>query len=395
MNPEGDLYQHAPCGIIAMTLDSTITAANVTLASWLGHAPADLVGRRFTDFLTVGGRMHFETHFGPVLQMVGRIDGVAVDLVAADGHRLPAFISANLRHDAAGEPDLIRLIAQDASDRRSYEHELLSERRRAEAAQQRAEVLATTLRRSLLPPSLSPPPGLQAAAYYHAASASEVSGDFYDLFSLTRTRSAFFLGDVCGKDAEAAVLTSLTRYTLRAAAVNDDDPEAVLHSLDTMLAHESGGGYDPRRFCTVLFGVIERSDSPFEGSGRDAGFDVEMASGGHPPALLLSADGEARYVPTPGGQAVGMFRAPRFASVRLRLSPGDTLLLYTDGLTEARTGGGRERFDDEGGLLRFARAHSPATAGQIIGAFSRLLDDIGAGVDDDTALLALGVPAAG
>jgi sigma-B regulation protein RsbU (phosphoserine phosphatase) len=389
--------------MLAMTLDGVITAANVTLATWLGYEPEYLVGRSFPDFLAVGGRIHFETHFTPMLQMVGHINGITVDLVAADGSRLPAFISANVRHDAQGRPDLIRLTAPDASDRRSYEQELLGERRRAEDARARAEVLATTLRRSLLPPSLSPPPGLQAAAYYHAASDSEVSGDFYDLFPLTRSRSAFFLGDVCGKDAEAAALTSLTRYTLRASAVNDDHPEAVLQSLDTMLRHEPGG-YDPRRFCTVIFGVIAKCDNATEdpkgakdteGAKGSAGFDIEMASGGHPPALLLTADGEARYVPTPGGQAVGMFRAPHFASARIRLRPGDTLLLYTDGLTEARISDGPGRFDDDGALLRFAREHAPATAGEIIGAFSRLLDDIGAGMDDDTALLALGVPNAG
>ena len=96
-------------------------------------------------------------------------------------------------------PPSIRIIAQDAGDRRSYERELLDERRRAEAAQTRAEELATTLRRSLLPPSLSPPAGLDASAYYHAASPSEVGGDFYDLFALSREKSAFFLGDVAGR----------------------------------------------------------------------------------------------------------------------------------------------------------------------------------------------------
>jgi sigma-B regulation protein RsbU (phosphoserine phosphatase) len=389
-----DLYRYAPCGILSMSLDCVITAVNVTFATWLGRDAADLVGRPFPEFLSAGGRIHFETHFAPVLHMFGHLSGVTVDLVAADGSRLPTFLSANLRADSAGRPGVVRVTAVDASDRRSYEQELLGERRRAEDAQARAEILATTLRRSLLPPSLSPLPGLQAAAYYHAASASEVSGDFYDLFPLTRSRSAFFLGDVCGKDAEAAALTSLTRYTLRAAAVNDDHPEAVLRSLDTMLQHEPGG-YDPKRFCTVIFGVIAKCDNASEGAKDRGGFEIVMASGGHPPALLLTADGEARYVPTPGGQAVGMFRTPQFASVAVHLAPGDTLLLYTDGLTEARTRRGKERFDDEGGLLRFAREHAPATAGEIVGAFSRLLDEIGPGVDDDTALLALGVPSAG
>lgn len=377
-----DLYQNAPCGVLAMSTDGCITSVNATFANWLGYRADEVVGRAFADLLTGGGRIHFETHFAPTLQIVGRLSGVTLDLVAADGRRLPAFVTANVRADADGRPELVRLIAQDASDRRSYEQELLEERRRAEAAQTRAEALATTLRRSLLPPSLSPPPGLDASAYYYAASPAEVGGDFYDLFSLSTEKSAFFLGDVCGKGPDAAALTSLTRYTLRAAAVNDDDPEAVLHTLDAMLRNEPGGR-DPTRFCTVVFGVI---------TSRDNGFDIELASGGHPPALLLRADGEVRYVNTPGGQAVGLFTAPQFTSARIRLTHGDTLLLYTDGLTEARTGSGRVRFDDDGALLRVARDHAPTTADKIIRALSGLLEELGAGVDDDTALMALGVP---
>jgi sigma-B regulation protein RsbU (phosphoserine phosphatase) len=182
---------------------------------------------------------------------------------------------------------------------------------------------------------------------------------------------------------DAAVLTSLARYTLRAAAANDEQPEAVLQTLDTVLQHEPGGP-NPNRFCTVIFGAI---------APRDNGFHVELASGGHPPALLLRADGDARYVDTPGGQATGMFAAPKFASATLELTAGDTLLLYTDGLTEARTGSGAARFDDHGALLRFAREHAPSSATGIVGALSRVLEELGSGVDDDAALLALGVPA--
>jgi sigma-B regulation protein RsbU (phosphoserine phosphatase) len=99
-----------------------------------------------------------------------------------------------------------------------------------------------------------------------------------------------------------------------------------------------------------------------------------------------------QYINTAGGQAVGMFAAVKFVSARVRLAPGDTLLLYTDGLTEARTGSGRARFDDDGALLGFARDHAPATAAEMVRALRRLLEDLGSGVDDDTALLALGVP---
>jgi sigma-B regulation protein RsbU (phosphoserine phosphatase) len=222
---------------------------------------------------------------------------------------------------------------------------------------------------------------LDAADYYHTASDDDVGGDFYDLFPLTRAKWGFFLGDVAGKGVEAAVITGLTRYALRAAAVFDDDPVQVLHNLHSVLRQKLGVQDD--RFCTVIYGNLTK---------RDNGFDVEIASGGHPPPLQLLADGSAHYVDSIGGHAVGLVAEPRFIATRFYLAPGDTLVLYTDGLTEAATGVGRERYDDRGALLRFAKSHAPATASGAVEAVHVLLDSLGGGVEDDVAVLALGVP---
>jgi sigma-B regulation protein RsbU (phosphoserine phosphatase) len=376
-----DVFDDAPCGYLVMTPDGVIRAANVTMATWLVRDRESLVGMRFTDLLTVGGRIHYETHFAPMLLASGALSGITVELVTSDGRRIPVLVAANVKTGNDGRADLIRIVANDATDRRIYEHELLEERRRAETEGARAVALAETLQRSLIPPLLFPPDGLDAAAHYHSPTAGEVGGDFYDLFPLSRERFGFFLGDVCGKGVAAATLTSLTRYTLRAAAVKDEDPVGVLHTLDSVLKQDPAprGGC----FCTVLFGVI---------SLRANAFDVEIASGGHPPPLMLSADGTARYVATEGGQAVGLFSHPTFRATRLRLSAGDTLVLYTDGYTEARTGRGARRYDDEGALLAFAADRAPTTAAGAVAAMRTLLEDLGEGVDDDAAVLALGVP---
>ena len=135
-----------------------------------------------------------------------------------------------------------------------------------------------------------------------------------------------------GKGVDAAVVTGLTRYVLRSAAVSDDDPVQVLHNLHSVLGQKFGG--QPDRFCTVIYGNFTK---------RDNGFDVELASGGHLPPLLLHADGSADYVDSIGGHAVGLVAEPHFIATRFHLAPGDTLVLYTDGLTEASTGVGRER----------------------------------------------------
>jgi sigma-B regulation protein RsbU (phosphoserine phosphatase) len=375
-----DFFDNAPCGLLLTQLDGRLTKVNSTLAHWLGRPREDLLGRRFPDLLSGGSRIHYETHFTPLLHMQGEFSGITIDLVAADQTRIPVFVTANVQKNADGEAVAVRITVQDARERRSYERELLQARRRAEAERERSQVLARTLQRSLVPPQLNPPFGLDAAAHYHAASPDEVGGDFYDLFPLSRRRWGFFLGDVSGKGAGAAAVTSLTRYTLRAAAVYDDAPAKVLSNLNAVLRPEFTSA-DPR-YCTAIVGVI---------TPNDCGFDVELASGGHPPALLLSAGGRARYVNLAGGQAVGMLDEPRFVSTRLTLTAGDTLVLYTDGLTEARVDSDT-RFDDENALLEFAGAHAPASAAQFVEATRELLVGFGPGLEDDVAVLALGVP---
>ncbi|MFF8830921.1 SpoIIE family protein phosphatase [Streptomyces sp. NPDC015131] len=398
-----DLYENAPCGYLSTLLDGTIAKANDTLLGWLGRTREEVIGHlHFADLLTVGGKLYHETHFAPLLRMQGEVNGIAFELKATDGTRLPVLVSSRTKTGGDGQPLLIRTTVVDARDRRAYETELLRRRREAEAAQQEAErsrreaeaarqeaerdkdrlksVLAV-LQRSLVPPSLPQPDGMEAAAYYHTASPDQLGGDFYDLFPLGDGRWCFFLGDVCGKGPEAAAVTSLTRYTLRAAAVNDPDPVTVLSTLNTVL-HQHYQGSDPR-YCTAVFGTV---------TPRPAGAGVHLASGGHPPAVVMRADGTSDYVRTPGGLLVGIIPHAPFTDATLDLAPGDTLVLYTDGLTEARIGPEGSRYGDEA-LLAYASGLAPATADKAVSALTTLLESFGEGLDDDTAVLALGVPA--
>lgn len=380
-----DLYEHAPCGYLSTLLDGQIAKVNTTLLDWLGYERGDLVGRKhFSDLLSVGGRLYHETHFAPLLRMQGEISGIALELKAADGSRLPVLVTSTVKTGSDGQPLLIRTTLFDARERRAYETELLRARQEAERERERLKRLNTTLQKTLLPPALANVPGLDVAAHYHIASADEVGGDFYDLFPLAAGTWGLFLGDVCGKGAAAAAVTSLARYTLRAAAVYDSDPAAVLGNLNTVLNHEYSGT-DPR-FCTVIFGLL----TPH---GEQGGFRLTLASGGHPAALLMRADGTADYLPTPGGQLIGVLPDAHIATTTIHLNPGDTLLLHTDGLTEAHTAstGAGDRYGDEA-LLDFARTLAPTTATDTIVAIRDLLDTFGTGVDDDTAVLAINVP---
>ncbi|WP_030954655.1 PP2C family protein-serine/threonine phosphatase [Streptomyces sp. NRRL S-481] len=402
-----DLYESAPCGYLSTMMDGTIAKINATLLDWLGLERRAVVGRmRFTDLLTVGGKLYHETHFAPLLRMQGELRGIALEMKRQDGGRLPVLVSAVMKHGSGGEPLLIRTTVFDASDRRAYEEELLrrrqeAERSRAEAERARAEAdearrqaeadrarladALAVLQRSLVPDSLPAVPGLETAVYYHTASPDQLGGDFYDLFPVAGDRWAFFLGDVCGKGPEAASLTSLTRYTLRAAAHHDPDPAAALATLNAVLHERYTAGGNPR-YCTCICGIVE--------PGRDQGpATVRLASGGHPPALVLRADGRAEFLPTPGGMLVGVLPDAPIGTAETVLAPGDTIVLYTDGLTEARTGPGRDDLFGEDALRAFTAGHAPAAPHEVITALTGLLNRFGDGLGDDTALLALGAPA--
>ena len=396
-----DLYESAPCGYLTTMMDGTIAKINTTLLDWLGLDREAVAGRkRFADLLTIGGKLYHETHFAPLLRMQGELRGIALDMRRQVGGPLPVLVSAVIKHGSEGEPLLIRITVFDASDRRSYEKELLrrreeAERARAEADEARRQAEAdrarladalAVLQRSLVPDSLPVVPGLESAVHYHTAAPDQLGGDFYDLFPVAGDRWAFFLGDVCGKGPEAASLTSLTRYTLRAAAHHDPDPASALTTLNAVL-HERYTGDGNPRYCTCIFGIIEPG-------GEDGPTTVRLASGGHPPALVLRSDGRAEFLPTPGGLLIGIVPGAPIGTAETVLAPGDTVVLYTDGLTEARTGPGRDDLYGEDALHAFATDHAPASPHEVITALTGLLESFGDGLDDDTALLALGVPAA-
>ena len=129
-----DLFETAPCGYLSTDKDGRIARVNRTFASWTGHVPEDLVGKRFTDLLPVAGKIFYETHFAPMLRLQGSFNEVALDIVAADGRRIPVVVNAIERRDAEGRPAFIRLTLFIATERRAYEKALLAARDEAQGA---------------------------------------------------------------------------------------------------------------------------------------------------------------------------------------------------------------------------------------------------------------------
>lgn len=369
------LYDRAPCGYLSAAPDGSIVKVNATFRSWTGYAAGDLVGRRrLPDLLTPGGRIYHETHLSPLLHGTGQVREIALELVLASGTRMPVLVNAVLERDPVGAPRIVRYAFFDATERRRYERELLLAKERAEQSEARAAGLARTLQQTLMPPTPPAVPGLAIeTAYRPAGTGDEVGGDFYDVFELADGEWVVVLGDVCGKGVEAAVVTSLVRHSVRALAVSERSPRALLQHLNSILLIS-----EPDRFCTLV--VMRLRDV-------GAGWEVESSAGGHPLPLLLRPGA----VPAPLGRPgtlVGALEEAEFDEARATLRPGELLFLHTDGVTEARRD--LEFFGEERLMATLSRPSTPrGTVERVLADVLEFQDDV---PRDDIALLALGVP---
>jgi serine phosphatase RsbU (regulator of sigma subunit)/integral membrane sensor domain MASE1 len=183
--------------------------------------------------------------------------------------------------------------------------------------------IAHTLQTSLLPSALPVIPGVETAARFRPAQrGQEVGGDFYDLFEADGGHWDIVVGDVCGKGPEAAALTALARYTLRAVAAHERSPSEILGELNEALLRQAGTGCE---FCTAAYARLDLDETAAR---------LTLSAGGHPLPLLLRADGTVEHVGRPG-LLLGLEPDPKLSDYTLELHPGDALMLYTDGLTDA------------------------------------------------------------
>lgn len=372
-----ELFERAPCGYVSTSPEGLIVAVNQTFLSWTGYTRSELVGRRSVqELLSPGGRIYYDTHFGPMLAMQGSVREIALELVRSDHGRIPVLINAVMDFDADGRPRVIRTAIFDATERRSYERELLRAKETAEAAEHRAVALARTLQATLIPPRPPEIAGLDVGACYRpSGNGDEVGGDFYDVFEIADSDWAAVIGDVAGKGVEAAVITALARYTLRAAAVKASLPSNALTTLNQVLLAEH-----VERFCTAAFLRLRQ---------RGPSWEITMSSAGHLLPLLTRPAEPSRPVGHPGS-LLGVLHDPSLTDVSLRLEPGDSLLLYTDGVTEARRG---KEFYGEDRLLSALERRRGMAAGDLAGDLVSEIVDFQAGVPrDDIAVVVIQVP---
>jgi serine phosphatase RsbU (regulator of sigma subunit) len=248
--------------------------------------------------------------------------GVAVVPLVAGGHTVGEMV---LGHDDGpiGGPALetARLLAEPAA--RALAHAL----RFTEEAH-----ASSTLQESLLPTAVLPIPGLEVATRYLAATEGQaVGGDFYDVVRHPDGTALLMVGDVQGKGIEAAALTSTARHTLRTAALAGETPAGMLRRVNQALLYADAErleavGSPSVRFVTAVVVALQPSGSGFAGV---------VASGGHPPPLLIRPEGGVEQVIVEG-PLLGVFADARFQEHPIELRAADLLVLYTDGVTERR-----------------------------------------------------------
>jgi integral membrane sensor domain MASE1 len=244
------------------------------------------------------------------------------------------------------------------------------QRRRAE---RRAQQLAHELQAELLPPQLPEIPEFEAAGWYRAgAQGQEAGGDFYDVFEASGGRWVAVIGDVCGKGPEAASLTALARYTLRAVGRQATGPSDALLQLNEAILEQRSD----QRFMTAVMVQLNVGD-------HEQG--VALSNGGHPSPLLLRARGEIEEVPRGGGMLLGIYPDPELVDQRLEMLPGDALVLFTDGLAERR-----DPYEDTPARIReLLRSSAGASASETATLLGELAMSDNGKPDDDVAVVVL------
>ena len=492
-------WDSAPCALLTLRSDGTVLRANAQLREWVGRAADDvLTGLRFSELLSVGGRIYWETHLSPLLHVEGRVDEVALEL-RSPGGRVPVLMTAVVQP----EDDLVSVALSSALERSRYERELLAARAAAERSAQQVSALqevtaalssaigvdavadallgaatgalgasagtlwldrpaeglqpagstgespgeaalpaagvvlheraavpvagrvvvplhgstvlqgvlslvsrsgagddpldlevltavgqqaglaldraqlheqnanvAHELQRSLL--AVSPPADGRfsvATVYRPGVEMLEVGGDWYDVFLAEDGVLSVVVGDVVGRGLGAASAMGQLRSAVRAVAGPDVGPARLLSRLDRFVDQVEAAG-----MATLAYAELELATGL-----------VRYACAGHPPPVLLPADGEPRLLWDGRSTPLGAFVHPQSrGQATLQLTPGDRLLLYTDGLVERR-----DRSLDEGldRLVSAAAQVAEVPLGEAVRTLTSTLLDDERGRDDVCVLL--------
>ncbi|RZU30549.1 serine phosphatase RsbU (regulator of sigma subunit) [Blastococcus saxobsidens] len=383
--------------LLGQSLDLDLTAALVPqlvvprLGEWCAVLLPGPVRR-----LRLAGLTHADEDRLPELTTVLDPDGVPgpppeLSALLAAAHRAaaPSWFSdptdgVAIGLQARGTSVGVLLVGRPAGRAHTPEDLLLIEdiaRRAALAVQNARSVeehvqVSQMLQAALLPRALPRVPGVDfAAEYLPASTGADVGGDFYDVVAVGSDRWLLTIGDVCGKGARAAARTGLVRDVLR-TLVREGRPlvQAIELLNDVMLE-----AADPQQFCTLAAAMLSR-----EGPDGRGGVAVDLVLAGHAQPVVVRADGSTELIGR-FGTALGLMDAVDLHGTRHLLAPGETLLLYTDGITESRRG--PEQFGDQ--RLLDAAGGAGSSAAQLVATVRDAVQRFTLALDDDMALLAV------
>lgn len=354
-----DLYETAPCGYVSVSPDGAIVKVNATLANWLGCESPDLLGKPLHDILSFGGRIAVETHLAPLLRMQGHVHEIALDLLTADGQKIPTIANAAEKRDDEGRHLFTRLTMFKAVDRRTYERSLLEARIKAEAesqAQQEAAVVReqfiAVLGHDLRNPLAAVAAGIRMLQQREQLSkrgrtilsemgnsvvrASALIDDVLDL-----ARGSLGGGLVVERNADAPLTPVLQQVLAEIRVITTD------HRIESRIALHEPVYCDRGRLGQLASNLLSNAvthgaaDRPirFEAVSEDDRLVVSVANSGHPIPEKVRARlfqpffrGDAR--PSRNGLGLGLFIASEIAkahggTLEVRSTAEETRFTFT------------------------------------------------------------------
>ena len=311
----GVIVENMSDSVFVLDAFGRVTDVNPAGTRLLDTSRTQLVGRSLADVLDSpgGGANGDQGGHSP-------LDGenLGLRLPGDDAHSRTYEVRRESLQDARGRPAGELVMLRDVTERIEAEEalaHLLDERSRVAAA----------LERSLVPGELPQIPGTETAGRYEpAGDGHEIGGDFFDIFPLDGHVWGVVLGDVSGKGAEAAAVTALTRYTLRALADPRHPPSRTLRDLNARLLSATDG----ERHCTLVYALVRPGET---------GLEITLSLAGHHPPLVTRSSGEVEPVGELG-TALGLLDSADLYDTRVVLGAGESVCLFTDGLVEARRG---------------------------------------------------------